>query len=334
MNVAFLTEISFEGMWSTDFPNSRTEICWMLALNAFHYNIHDFLKVKRFDHVFVIIPKGKVFLSADGTKIVDGNNPISNLLESNFVEILKNNNKKVYFIQEGGVDRHINDYTIEDQFNYYSQLTKFDIIFSHNEYDKSFYEGAFQNTIKVEVMPSLMMEHLISHITWKPQNKIMLGGNFSHFYRGMQSYLMVRDIPDHSLWNMTSHSKRDGEEYIENLYHLPRLNWMNWMEQLSTFKAGIHMMDLRAAGTFFLNCGYFGIVSIGNKLVDTSRLIYPDWCVDVYNLKQVFEKVNYLKENINDKKWLLSESEKTKENYKKHFSKEVYLSKLNKILNE
>lgn len=332
MNIAFLTEIPFEGMWPNDFPNARTEICWMLALNAYHYNINDFLKVKRFDHVFVIIPKGKVFLSADGSKITDENNPISNLLESNFIEILKNNNKKVYFIQEGGVDRHINDYTIEDQFNYYSQLTKFDIIFSHNEYDKLFYCGILQNTIKVEVMPSLMFEHLIGHIKWTPQNKIMLGGNFSHFYRGMQSYLMIRDISDHSLWTMTSHSKRVGEEYIENLHHLPRLNWVDWMEKLSTFKSGIHLMDLRAAGTFFLNCGYFGIVSIGNKLVDTSRLIYPDWCVDVYNLNQVFEKVSYLKENINDKKWLISESEKAKENYRRHFSKEVYLEKLNRIL--
>ena len=50
--------------------------------------------------VFIIIPKGEVFLNAVGIKLSDKPNPISELLELDIVPILKSNNNKVHYIQE------------------------------------------------------------------------------------------------------------------------------------------------------------------------------------------------------------------------------------------
>jgi len=40
-----------------------------------------------------------------------------------------------------------------------------------------------------------------------------------------------------------------------------------------------------AAGTFSLNCAYFGIPCIGNEKVDTQRLCFPELSVDVENIE-------------------------------------------------
>ena len=54
--------------------------------------------VQGYDHVFVIFPKGKTFLSAEGSSLSNQPNPVSNLLASNIVDVLKQNNKKVYYM--------------------------------------------------------------------------------------------------------------------------------------------------------------------------------------------------------------------------------------------
>ena len=54
-----------------------------------HFYIGDFLNIKKYDHIFIIIPKGKLNLSAEGTKIGNQLNPASDLLNSNIIEELK-----------------------------------------------------------------------------------------------------------------------------------------------------------------------------------------------------------------------------------------------------
>jgi hypothetical protein len=44
-------------------------------------------------------------------------------------------------------------------------------------------------------------------------------------------------------------------------------------------------MPTVAAGTFSLNCAYFGIPCIGNEMVDTQRLCHPHLSVDVNDLE-------------------------------------------------
>jgi hypothetical protein len=281
MNIAFLTESNFVGKIDPSHSNLRTELAWQLALESTHYNINDYIEVKNFDCVFVIIPKGRFFLSADGVKLINGNNWISPLLKSDFTSILKNNNKKIFFIQEGSVDMYT-DMSVEDQFYYYNHLQNFDIIFAHNDLDRQYYKGMFPNKT-VYTIPTLMYSHLIENIEWKPENKVIIGGNFSRFYGGFQSYMVSEEFKNCSKWTIESHAKREDESLVPDLNHLPRLLWVDWMKNLSTFKFAIHMMPIYAAGTFMLNCAYYGIPCIAPNYTNTQNLCYPECSVSCVN---------------------------------------------------
>ncbi len=87
MNIAFLSEMGFSGKVSKNHPNMRTEFAWMHALDADHIPLIDFNKVKEYDHIFLILPKGKLNLSAEGTKIGNVQNPYSQFYSSNFIDI-------------------------------------------------------------------------------------------------------------------------------------------------------------------------------------------------------------------------------------------------------
>ena len=105
--------------------------------------------------------------------------------------------------------------------------------------------------------------------------------------------------------------------------------WTDWMKQLSSFKYAVHLMPTIAAGTFSLNCAYFGIPCIGNEKVDTQRLCHPDLAVDVEDV----EKAAMLVERLaNDKDFYLKCSEAAKENYKKYYSQELFKQKINSII--
>ncbi len=57
------------------------------------------------------------------------------------------------------------------------------------------------------------------------------------------------------------------------------------MKELSKFTYAVHLMPTVAAGTFSLNCAYFGIPTIGNILVDTQKLCHPELSVDVHDIE-------------------------------------------------
>jgi hypothetical protein len=116
---------------------------------------------------------------------------------------------------------------------------------------------------------------------------------------------------------------REGEDQLIN--HLPRVMWTDWMEQLSSFKYAVHLMPTVAAGTFSLNCAYFGIPCIGNEKVDTQRLCHPDLAVDVEDV----EKAVMLAERLRDDKEFYQKCSTTsKENYKKYYSIDKWKSKI------
>ena len=66
----------------------------MNALGATHYPISNYSEVKDQDHVFVIFPKGQLNLNAVAAKLTNIPNPHSELLNSNWLSVLKENNKK------------------------------------------------------------------------------------------------------------------------------------------------------------------------------------------------------------------------------------------------
>lgn len=325
MKIAMLTEMPFTGKIPATHRNMRTEFAWMYALNANHYNIHSSEQVSDYDAVFIIFPKGKLFLSAEGSVLVDGKNPVSDILRTDFVSILKSKNRKVYYIQEGP-HWWFNDYSVEDQINFYNMINSCDGIFCHNETDLQYYKGLFCDSA-VSVIPTLMIDSLIENMTLNTQEKTIIGGNFSRWYGGFESYIVASNF-DTPIFAQTSHSKRPDEEHIHNLTHLPRLEWVEWMKELSTFRYAVHLMPTVAAGTFSLNCAYFGIPCIGNDKVDTQLKCHPLLSIDVSDIEGAVNLARKLKTDI---VFYNECSEIAKENYKNNFHINIWKEKMNNI---
>jgi hypothetical protein len=323
MKIAFLTEIDAYGEVSPKHPNMRTEFAWMHALNAIHHNIYD-PHVSGYDAVIIIFPKGRVFLSAEGNRLVDNTNPVSKLLASDFLKNLKHNNKKVYYMQEGP-HWWFNDYELSDQINFYNMVASCDGIFAHNESDRKYYKGMFPSK-SVFIMPTLMILNTIQGVIPNPQEKVIIGGNFARWYGGFESYIVAQEF-NLPIWGQTSHAIRDGESQM--VQHLPRVFWTEWMNQLSTFKYAVHLMPTVAAGTFSLNCAYFGIPCIGNLDVDTQRVCHPKLSVAVHDI----EKARLLAKKLTTDPAFYEEcSTEAKNNYKAFYNVDLFKSNILGIL--
>lgn len=323
MKIAFLTEMNFQGTIPANHPNMRTEFAWMHALDAYHSCIYQFNTISDYDAVFIIFPKGLLFLNADGSKLINGENPVSSLLSNDIVSFLKEKNKKVYYIQEGP-HWWWNDYELYDQIQFINMLESCDGIFAHNESDVNYYKGLFPNKA-VNTIPTLMIETLIKDIVPTYEDKVIVGGNFARWYGGFESFITAQEF-NLPIWTQTSHAMREGENQLLN--HLPRVLWADWIKQLSTFKYAVHLMPTVAAGTFSLNCAYLGIPCIGNIEVDTQQLCHPDLAVKISDVNKARELAKKL---ASDKEFYILCSNKAKENYKKYYDIEVWKNKMKTI---
>jgi hypothetical protein len=118
---------------------------------------------------------------------------------------------------------------------------------------------------------------------------------------------------------------------IEDLNHLPRLNWLAWMQTLSTFKYAVHLMPTPAAGTFNLNCAYFGIPCIGNENVDTQKLCHPSLSVDVNDIESARNLATKL---VVDKEFYSYCSVEARNNYVKYYSESVFRNRFNNFIKQ
>jgi len=324
--VAFLTEMGFQGKVPVDHPNMRTEFAWMHALDADHRPIHNYREVKDYDHVLIIFPKGKTFINAEGSKLVERVNPISELLLTDIVSTLKKYNKKVHYVQEGP-HWFWNDYDLVDQINFYNFISECDSILAHNEHDFGYYKGMFP-TKPVGVLDSLMIETLVKDINTVKEEKAIIGGNFARWYGGFQSFIVAQEfkVP---VYGQSSHAKREGEEQLVNI--LPRMLWRDWIKTLSTFKYAVHLMPTVAAGTFSLNCAYLGIPCIGNREVTTQKLCHPNLSVDVWDVRRARELAQRLRE---DEDFYNDCSITAKHNYRSQYDINTWKARVNYALNE
>jgi len=163
-----------------------------------------------------------------------------------------------------------------------------------------------------------MIDDIVKDIIPQTEHKAIIGGNFARWYGGFESYMIAQEfgVP---IWGQTSHAMRDGEDQLIN--HLPRVLWTDWMKQLSSFKYAIHLMPTVAAGTFSLNCAYFGIPCIGNAEVDTQILCHPDLSVDVSDVAKARILAKRL---VEEKDFYEACSIKAKENYQVYYNKELF----------
>jgi len=251
MEVAFFTEMGFNGKVPRTHTNMRTEFAWMVALNADHYNLSQ-TPSKEYDLGIVINSK---------------NHPEN-------VDVLryKTKCKQVGVMQEGPF-WYFQDYPLANQIHYFNNLTAADIIFAHNEVDAKYFRG-LTNHPDVRVLRSLMIEDPIDNIT-SPEKRtgVMIGGNFKSWYGGFDSFMLAKSVTD-EVYSPKMGRREEGEEQL-GITQLPYLEWTQWISALSKRKIGVHMMRTHAAGTFAMNCAYLGIPCIGYDGLDTQRVLHP-----------------------------------------------------------
>jgi len=305
MKIAFFSESGFDGKIPRDFDNMRTEYAWYVALDATHHCVGHLpsMETGMYDLGIIIIPKTK----------------IEQLMQVNLIERMRRVCKKIGFMQEGP-HWYFQDYPLHQQIWFYNCLMEMDVIFAHNENDVEYYKGltgkenVFQNK-------SLMIEDKIKPTT-KPEDRsgVIIGGNMVRWYGGFDSYIVAQQF-ETDVFAPSMGRKIENEEQMENLTHLPYMNWIDWVNNLSRFKYAVHLMPTQAAGTFALNCAYHGIPCIGYKGLDTQELCFPHLTVDMDNLKKAKQLANRLK---TDKSFYDDCSKISKQMYFENFSEVVY----------
>lgn len=297
MEIAFFTEMGFNGKIPRVHENMRTEFAWMVALDADHYNIKQ-IPVKKYDLGIVIIPKKNPDLNLDDLKL---------------------SCNKVAVMQEGP-NWYWQDYDLAKQIWYYNTLTSADIIFTHNETDKKYYQG-LTNHPDIRVLRSLMIEDAIGKLEQVERKNVIIGGNFVSWYGGFDSFIIASELSQ-PIYAPSMGRKQVGEEQI-GINHLPYLNWKQWIHELNKFKYGVHLMRTHAAGTFALNCAYLGIPCIGYYGLDTQEVCHPNLTVDVGDLVTAKKLINLLK----DKDYYDEQSQTAISNYKNNYIEKIFKQK-------
>ena len=299
MKIAFFTEMGFYGKVPREHPNMRTEFAWMSALDADHYNLRS-TPLMQYDLGIVIIPKKDPSFD---------------------INVLKQYCNKVAVMQEGP-SWYWQDYSLDKQIWYYNTLIDSDIIFTHNQSDKKYYQG-LTNHKDVRVMSSLMIEDAIGTVAQVERKDVIIGGNFVSWYGGFDSMIIAQELSN-TICAPSMGRKQLGEEQLIN--HLPYLEWKDWIHKLNEFKYGVHLMRTHAAGTFALNCAYLGIPCIGYKGLDTQEILHPDLTVDLGDLQTAKELAKKIRL---DEEFYLYLSNKAKTLYLENYTEVKFKEKFN-----
>ena len=297
--VVWFTEGGWEGKVSLDNPNMRNDVSTKWLLGAEHYPIFQMPQVlehfgeKHFDFGIVTLPKTNV----------------DKLMTFDMIGDLKKLCKKTISMQEGP-HWYFQDYTMEQQIWWYNALTEFDMLLAHNHKDVNYYRGITNKP--VHKMPTLM---LAERLGIKPRSEwgdaVIIGGNMVRWYGGFDSYIVAQqfDIP---IVAPSMGRKIDREDELD-IQYLPYMTWVEWINNLSQYHVGVHMMPTHAAGTFTLNCAFHGIPCIGYKGLDTQEELHPLLSVDDGDMETAMKLARRLK----DGQFYEECSLMSKENYEK-----------------
>ena len=309
--ICFFSEMGYVGLTPRDWDQLRVPSSWMAALKSDHYPIAKLHEIQddTYDVGVLIIPKN-----------------LDHLLEYPIVDLMKKKCKRVGFQQEG-TSWYYQDYPVDIQMWFWNIMTSMDFALAHSDSDVKYYESllgipSFEN-------PSLIVDDILNFEPLPKEDKVIIGGNFVRYYGGFDSYITALrfEVP---IWAPSMGRKLDGEEKLDGLNHLPYMTWLEWMRSLSSFKYAVHLNPNTIAGTFNLNCAYWGIPCIGNEKANTQRLCFPDLSVDPQDIGSAINMAIKLK----DKVFYDEMSIKAKENYTKYFDENVYVKHMNKIFGE
>lgn len=306
MKIAFFTEGGYTGKHHRDNTNARTDVAWMLALNATHHPLGSSFSEK-YDLGIIIIPKKN----------------IDKLMLQDHIGYLRLHCNKLAIMQEGP-NWNWQDYTMEEQIWYFNTLCESDFLLCHNQSDVNYYKGLTgKNTY---VMQSLIIEDTILQLTTPPSRYgTMIGGNMTSWYGGFDSMIVANEF-NNEIFAPSMGRKIPREDEL-NITHLPYMNWTQWIHALNNVEYGVHLMRTHAAGTFALNCSYLGIPCIGYKGLDTQQFLHPQTTVDVGDIQGATEIAKRLRD---DKDFYDLCVHQTKEFYY-GYSEEKYKERMNSI---
>ena len=314
MKIAFLSQMGFTGKIPRNHPNMRTEFAQMCALDATHHPLYDIDKIEgSYDHVVLLIPK----TAQDRARLYD----------VDVVKKARRIGKKIWFMQEGP-NWIFQDMPIHHQFWHYNVLADVDGILTENETDIPYYRGLVGKDKPIHDIPSLMItDDLVQRSEWG--DVVILGGNFVRWYGGFDSYVVGKEFqPEYKLGCVSMGRKQQMEEQIEDITYTPYVQWREWIDILSQYHVGIHLMPTVGAGTFNMNCAFHGIPCIGYDQVDTQRDLHPLTSVkneDVESARHIAEKLK------NDDGFYQECSIQSRELWEKLYSEEVFLEHMNKV---
>ena len=220
---------------------------------------------------------------------------------------------------------YFQDYDVATQFWFYNTLVSSDILFVHNQMDKKYYEGLVGHR-SVKVLPSLLIEDTVKDFTVGEKSGVIIGGNFVSWYGGFDSYIVASDLGV-KIFCPSMGRKQEQESDIKDITYLPYLTWYGWMMSLSSIKYGIHLMRTHAAGTFALNCAYYGIPCIGYRGLDTQEICHPSLTVDIGDIKRARE----LSRNLLDEDFYKKCSVESKSLYEKNYKESVFLTYMGEL---
>ena len=195
-------------------------------------------------------------------------------------------------------------------------------MFTHNNIDKEYYSGLLNKPC--EKLPSVMITDYVKTSNEKI-DAVAIGGNLVAAYRGIDSYMVAREL-DLPIYAITSGRKKLNEEAL-GINHIPWTTWLGWMEQLSQFKYGVQF-GIGGAGSFNLNCAYLGIPCIGLKELESQNLCFPDLSIGDVDLKKGKELILKLK---NDQDFYNHCSVVAQENYTKYFAVDKFYTTVKNI---
>ena len=179
--IVFQSQMGFVGQIPRTHTNMRVEFAQMCALQADHYPLlFDTSKVnKKYDIAVLLIPKTpadryrlyNVDVVAEARKIAD----------------------KVLFMQEGPSWIY-QDLPVHQQIWHYNLLTSVDGILTENETDIPYFKG-INSKVSIQDIPSLMIEDSVLNARLiEKQDKIIIGGNFTRWYGGFDSYVIATEF--------------------------------------------------------------------------------------------------------------------------------------------
>jgi hypothetical protein len=164
---------------------------------------------------------------------------------------------------------------------------------------------------------------LLSRNQWG--DATIIGGNFVSWYGGFDSYIVAREIGD-PIYAPSMGRKQKQEDAIEDIKYMDYMSWRDWIDALSDFNIGVHLMRTHAAGTFAMNCAFHGIPCIGYEGLDTQETCYPLTTVKVGELDKAVELGKMLKEQ---KKFYDLCSETSLKRFKESYTEKAWLENWN-----